>query len=298
MTTPALLLEELFRFRQASAADTAGHLKYNHDELCRIISDQIHTLLDSFEKYRHISYVVQGPRDQGVDVLLKGSNEDEPEKYIALQVKSYKEIADKDSDLAKQLKAGLYDARSVYGEALQRYYILLFGDASKHFKRITALTNEFARGEQVRVIGPRDLFTFLHLPPSTLSAIVDRQLSDDDYVRKQAYAEIFGYSEPQLYFILACLCWSFENSSLELSDAFFANDFRILHFVGTYGRKALEREISYFSDKDLVNYAEPASCQIRVENYPAIRALFFDIQVRYGEDSGSLFNHLFELLRL
>lgn len=119
--------------------------------------------------------------------------EDEPEKYFALQIKSHKEIEDRDNGLSQKLKAGLVDAQNSYLGNLERYYILLFGDAIGHGKRISAITGEFAKTKRVRVIGPRYLMAFLNMPQSTFAAVVDRHLSDEDYVRKQARNEIAGY---------------------------------------------------------------------------------------------------------
>lgn len=297
MITPASLVEEILRFRQASAADTIKLQQYSHDNICQIISDHLHTVLDAFVKYQHINYVVQGPRDNGVDVLLKESKGDEPDKYIAFQVKSYNEIADTKNDLSKQLKAGHHDARSAYGDALQRYYILLFGDSTKHFRRISAITNEFARDKDVRVIGPRDLLTFLKFSAITLSAIVDRHLSDGDVVMKKAGLEVSRHTENQLYFILACLCWAFENSKLKLPDSFFYENPRMLTFATKYGPDAIQTVLSHCEDEYFEIYAMPASRRIRLEIYPAIRALYFDLQVRYDEDPDSLFEHLFEFLK-
>lgn len=298
MTTPAIILEELLRYREATDDETAEFECFSHDEICIKIANQLGTILDSFEKYGHISYVVQGPRDQGVDILLKETKEDEPETYIALQVKSYREVADKESDLSKLLKAGLFDATSKYGFGLRRYYILLFGHSKKHFKRISAITNEFSNNKIARVITPRFLRTFINMPPSTLTAVVDRYLSDEDYVRKMACSEVAGYNEAELRLILICLSWAFNNLSDELPMNFFEEDGRITEFINIYGSDEFDKAMSRFNDRDFEVYAEPHSIRLRTEYFRAIRALYFDIQVRYDENTDELLDHLFEFLRL
>jgi hypothetical protein len=232
-----------------------------------------------------------------VDVLLKLSKEDASDQYFAMQVKTYHEVDDRNSDLSKQLKAALFDADSKYGESLRRYYILLFGHAGKHSKRIAAIANEFANHRIARVIGPRDLLTFIELPNRTVSAIVDRYVSKEDYVRTEARAEVAGCTEPELYFLLACLCWAFENSRTHLPDDYFYHDSRMINLVAQYGQDALHSAMTRFEDAALEQHAEPASSKVRVELYPALRALYFDIQVRYGKESQELFWHLFEFLR-
>lgn len=298
MTTPSVILEELLRFREATHDETAELEELNHDEICAKVSDQLGVILDSFQKYGHISYVVQGPRDQGVDILLKETKDDEPETYIALQVKSYREIADKDSDLSKQLKAGLFDAKSKYGDGLQRYYILLFGHSKIHNKRISAIANEFSNTKLARVITPRFLRTFIHMPSSTLSAVVDRYLSDEDYVRLTARSEVSGYTKVELRLILVCLSWVFENLTEVLPENFLEEDYRISELISVYGSDAFDSAINRFADTDFEMYAEPFSIRLRTENFPAIRALYFDIQVRYDEDCDELLDHLFEFLCL
>lgn len=295
--TPATLLEELLRYRQAKPASTARLVKYTHDNLCQKVEDQIELMLDSFRKYQYISHTVQGPRDQGVDVLLKGiEDEGAPENYLALQVKSHNEIADKTNDLSKQLKAGHFDATDRYGERLQRYYVLLGGDADKHSKRLNAITNEFAKTKNVRVINPRYLLTFIEMPPATIAAVVDRHLSEEDFVRKTARMEAARYSAAELHFILTCICWALENSNDQLPDDFYLTDPRMCELVDVYGADELDRCAWKFADSDLEVYAEPASTRVRLEHFPAIRALYYDLQVRYEESADDLFCHLFQFL--
>jgi hypothetical protein len=298
MIRAAEILEELLRFEAAQPNATGALKELTHDALCRQTTDQIGVLLESFGKYQNIAYDVQGPRDQGIDVLFKFSGADQPEKMFGLQIKAYKEIDDRNNDLSKQLKAGLHDARRHYDYQLERYYILLFGDANVHRKRLSAITNEFAKDDLVRIIGPRTLVTFLNLPESTIYAVADHFLSDEDYVRKLARREVLGYKASRLYFILACLCWSFENLTEQLPEGFLMDDSRMRDLVGRFGLEKFESAFSYFEDKDLEIYLESSSMKVRTENYPAVRALYFDLQVRYGESADELFSHLYEFLRI
>ena len=296
--TPAALLEELLRYHKVKSSETAGFAALSHDEICRTVLDQIDVMLGAFEKYEHISYMTQGPRDNGVDVLLKGTVEDdEPEKFFALQIKSYNELEDRDNQLARNLKAGLVDAENSYQQGLERYYILLCGDATKHAKRITGITNEFTKLKKVRVIGPRDLLAFLRMPTTTIAAVIDRHLSKDDYVRKRARANAAGYRPRQLYFILACICSALDNSSDVLPSDFFENDPRMLELEERFGDGAVEACLDRSADSDLETHAEPYSRRVRLEDFQAIRALYYDLQVRYEESNDELFDHLYEFLR-
>src|SRR6266404_856019 len=105
--TPAVILEEFLRFREAPIKDTAN-FRWSHAKLCEEFNRQLNALGDSFIKYHHINYVVQRPREEGVDILLRsslgGSSE---EARVGIQMKSYQELDTKDNDLAQRLKAGL-----------------------------------------------------------------------------------------------------------------------------------------------------------------------------------------------
>jgi hypothetical protein len=298
MLRPAEVFEELLRYREAPADDTKRLAAYNHDALCEIAKERLEAVMAAYLKYEHITYVVQGPKDHGVDVLLKETKEDEPQRYIALQVKSYAEIEDRDNDVSKQLKAGLVDARLHYDSQLKRYYVLLFGNSKKHSKRISALTNELAKAADVRVIGPRHLLTLVEMDEVTVFAIVDRLLSPDDVVRKAARAEVQGCDESELYFLLACLCWVFENSDDVLPEDFFLNNSRMHELDQQYGAETVSQARDTFRDAAFEEYVAPYSVRVRTESYSAIRALYYDLQVRYEESSDELFQHLFEFLRL
>lgn len=230
-------------------------------------------------------------------MLLKSvDQEDAPEKYVAFQVKSHKEVADTTNDLSKQLKAGYFDAKDRYESGLLRYYVLLAGDARKHAKRLTAITNEFVRTADVRVINPRYLLTFIEMPQSTIAAVVDRHLSEEDYVRKEARNEAAGYKAAELHFILACICWALEGSNAQLPEDVFLHDSRMMELAEIYGSDAMGECMSAFGDTDLEVYAQPASVRVRLEHFAAIRALYYDLQVRYEESAVDLFNHLFQFL--
>lgn len=296
--TPAALLEELLRYHTVKGTETWQLSSMSHDQICRALQDKIDQILHSFEKYRHISYMVQGPRDNGVDVLLKGSvSQDEPDKFFALQVKSHQEVEDRDNGLSQKLKAGWVDAQNSYGDNLERYYILLFGDAVRHERRILAITNEFSKTARVRVIGPRYLMAFLNMPDSTVAAVVDRHLGEEDYVRKQARSEAASYRSMHLFFILACICWALENATDFLPEDFFETDYRMQKLQERFGDDSVAACLDRASDSDLETYAEPYSRRVRLEDFSAIRALYYDLQVRYQETDEDLFNHLYEFLK-
>ncbi|WP_186114519.1 hypothetical protein [Burkholderia gladioli] len=297
MTPLKILLEETLRLRESAPEETET-FTWKHDRLCETINRKINVLGASFLKYHHINYILQGPRDQGVDILIKIRNEDLSEKYIGIQVKSYFELDDRNNDLSKNLKSSYFDAKNHYGESLEIYYILLCGDSKKHSKRISAINAEFSKIFDTRIIHPRHLHAFVTMPDATISALTDRHLSSEDYVRATALKEIQEYDKPNLMFLLACLTWAFENNNDQLPIDFFNTNHHISEIEDKYGNKILERAFGLFNDTDLETYAMEGTTRIRIENYPAIRALYFDIQVRYDETPDEMFDHLFDFLSL
>jgi hypothetical protein len=295
--TPAVLLEELLRFREVSTPATADFV-WSHEKLCEKCKQQIETLGESFLKYRHIAYVVQGPRDQGVDVVLKSSSDEGVDSFVGIQIKSYAELDDKSNDLSKNLKAGFHDTRGHYGTELDRYYIALCGDAKKHAKRISAITNEFVKEPKVRVIAPRHLHTFMNMPESTILAIVDSMLRKDDFVKAEAKREVREYSDSELFFLLTCLAQAFESGSDVLPYNFFERSFDRQDMESRFGDDSFDRALMRFHDAALESFAVEGSTRVRAEAFSAVRALYFDFEVRYGESPEERLNHMFELLRI
>ncbi|WOC28188.1 hypothetical protein LY624_20145 [Pseudoalteromonas sp. N1230-9] len=291
------LFEELLRLREADECDTENFNLYTHDQICEKIQEKTNLLGDSFIKYESISYIVQGPRDQGVDVLLKITPEDEPEKYVGIQVKSYNEINDKNNDLSKQLKAGYHDARYHYSENMERYYIILCGDSKKNSKRISAITNEFSKEKNVRVIGARYAFNFINLSPQTIAALVDTFLRKEDYVRSRAKQEVIEYKPHELYFVLCCLTQVLEKNNATL-DAYTLHDIIECKLWERFSDVDFSEILENLSEIVLERSAYSDDAKFRIEFFPALRAMYYDLKVRYKWPEDEMLEHLYEAFRL
>ena len=284
MLTPKEVVAEVIQFRRSAAIDTSKNKDYSHDVLCRILHEKLSVIGDCFGKYQNISYVVQGPRDQGVDVLLKLGSDSTPERYVGFQVKSFNEIKT-DDNLSKNLKAGLHDAKSHYGSQLVRYYILFFGDSTTSQRRIAAITNEFTRDEIVRVLDERYCRALLDLDYEIIAAVVDHFLRKDDLVLKQAKHEVVGFQPNRIRNLLKCLSLAYESGETRTS----ISDFH--HATGLTG----------FTIDSLDGFAvsvdqSSGNAIIMTAEYPAIRALYFDLQVRHDLERPELIGHLHRLL--
>jgi len=297
MTPIHILLEELLRLRKAGKSDTTNFRSLNHDEICRKVEDQINHLGDSYLKYENIAYMVQGPRDQGVDVLLKSTVNNDTEKYTGIQVKSYTEIDNKSNDLSKSLKAGYHDARNHYGERLERYYILLCGDSGKHSKRISSIINEFSKEPNVRMIEPRYSYNFITQPPQVASAVSEAFLRGEDYIRSKARKEIIEYSDAELHFILCCLCHTLSDNEKNLDDD---SIYEYLDWENPDKKSNIQPEQVWenLSGSVFEIYARNDSTRFLIELFPALRVLYYDLSLRYGWSDTEMVEHLYTSFRV
>ena len=283
LVTPDKIVAELVRLARASAGSTQGLRYLSHEDVCLAVQSQLELIGDYFLKYHQIAYKVQGPRDQGVDVLLRISSESDTEKYVAFQVKSYEELEDRNNTLSKLLKAGYHDAIQHY-TAIDRYYILLCGDPISHEKRISAITAEFVKSSGVVMVFPAFVKNFLDMEETTISSTVDHFLRSEDFVVKQARRELGEKDELILKANLACLSCAWNSADEEIDTSM---------LLSTYD--LTEEEIEALEDRILATTV-PGKLKVMPHDFPAVRALYYDMQVRYGYDPRTLVMHLTKLL--
>jgi len=66
------LIYDFVFYRRSNLADTEWFIDKKHNSFLIPEFDlKISSIVDSFEKYRHISYDTQGIRDRGIDILLR-----------------------------------------------------------------------------------------------------------------------------------------------------------------------------------------------------------------------------------
>src|ERR1043165_6559025 len=113
---------DLIQFKRASieATEKFSNLGHNAD-LCPRFQEKIETVFFAFDKYQRITYDIQGPRDKGVDIIVKQRVEDELH-FICFQIKSDNDL--KKPDYLKILKAQWFDADRAYAR-IDDYYIVL-----------------------------------------------------------------------------------------------------------------------------------------------------------------------------
>lgn len=159
--------------------------------LCPTIQAKCDDLLGTIGKYQRIAYDVQGPQDQGADIIIRQTNPDDADNFYCIQVKSNDDL--KTKDWLKTVKAAYHDTRSTY-KHLIRYWILLCVDGTKHQDAIRAVNAAMTRDSTVQVIAPEHCLGFISLAPEYINAITKRILSDEDSVLLEARGAVQGYT--------------------------------------------------------------------------------------------------------
>lgn len=170
--------------------------KHNKD-LVPAFNDTFNEVLDYFDRYRNISYDIQGVRDCGIDVLIKYEI-DSMEKLIGIQIKSYDDI--KEKGWLSKLKAQLIDVQSTYNASdLTDYYVVMCTDIKEHKDKIRNATADLMKikGFKVHVIQPENALYFLEMPSYSIGAYLKRKFSNHDYVVQKAEESLVGLSLAQ-----------------------------------------------------------------------------------------------------
>jgi hypothetical protein len=160
-------------------------LKHNDDILPKL-QTQLETALEAHKKFEPIVYYTQGPRDDGIDIVIRcrTTNErDEERELIGFQVKSFGDLSKK--DYMNLLKAQRDDSfRKVQG--LSYYFILLCTDGIKHGEKVRSINAEFRSAARTKVIEPAYSYTFLNCPKTSVEAFIKRTIQAGDIVFRRA----------------------------------------------------------------------------------------------------------------
>jgi hypothetical protein len=190
------IVYDLLQFRRSLPENTErfAELKHN-DDLCPRFREKIETIFFAFDKYQKITYDVQGPRDQGTDVVVRQRTGDE-DYFICCQIKSEDDL--KDASYLKILKAQLFDTQKAYQNILDYYIILccnlidrnavkgLLNIDKKKREKIRSIEAEFAQIRGVHIIEPEFAISFLKLSTIQIDAAIKSKLGSEDIVFREA----------------------------------------------------------------------------------------------------------------
>jgi len=156
------------------------------------LQDKLESVFGAFEKYRRIVYDIQGPRDQGSDVIFRQIIDDKT-YFICFQIKSEDDIRDK--TWLKTIKAQWVDSRNSYQNLLD-YYILLCCDSrdSVTKNKIRLLESEFSRTKPIHIIEPEYVLSFLRLSLMQTDAIIKAKLGSEDIVYRNGLSFVTDFT--------------------------------------------------------------------------------------------------------
>jgi len=198
------LLYELLKLRRALPEETQIFKDLKHDrDLCPKFQAQIENVLAAFEKYHQITYDIQGPRDQGTDILVRLPINDE-DNFICLQIKSEDDLRNR--DYLKLLKSQLFDTDPASPRILDYYIILCANTTDKSVKDKVRLTGAtFGKTPKVTVIEPEYARTFLWLKTTQIDAITRNRLGANDVVFREGFESVKSLTREEralLYYLV------------------------------------------------------------------------------------------------
>ena len=189
-------------------------LKHNAD-LVPLFNNKFNDIIGHFERYRKVSYDIQGIRDAGIDVLVKYEYENDF-RLIGIQVKSYGELNSK--DWLSKLKAQIVDVQGHYeATRLQDFYLVFCTDLSEHKDKIRNATADLAKLNNfvIHIVDPHQALYFLRISDCAVSAYIKRKLSLDDPIVIDAQESLEGLSLAQSAMIIRAVALFIEQAKVE-----------------------------------------------------------------------------------
>lgn len=155
-----------------------------------------------------LSYDIQGPRDQGSDIIVR-LGEAEESAYFCFQVKAHDELGAK--DVIKTLRHQLSQSEDAY-QPLVKYYILLFAEEGVRREVIRLIQGEFVKKIHVIVVEPSYLHTFMTLPGMKTDAYIRSVIGEEDFVYRQALQDVSDWTPSQAILAFALLVADIERA--------------------------------------------------------------------------------------
>ena len=262
----------LFQFRASEVSQTAKLKKLGHtNDLCPLVKRIIQSILDSFDKYKKVTYDIQGFGDKGTDVVLIEKAGDS-NNYICFQIKNEKDFI-RENDILKELRSQHSQSIHSYNPCIA-YYILLFADihtkrienknlknkrlnerAKKNIDAIRKIESTFTGYENLFVIEPEYLVTFINLTHFQIDAFTKSKFGDGDVVYKNAIdiTRSLTLTESSIiYFIiwkyLSNSCYRFDIEEFSESSDLNSVYEELPNFIREYYEKSEDELFEEFED--------------------------------------------------
>jgi hypothetical protein len=294
--TPVQAMVELMKGPKARPEQTVRFAKLKHDkDLCPRFRDHLDSILEVYRAYRTDVHDIQGMRDDGVDVLVRFTDDDGTEHKAALQIKSDDEFVQwekKTLDLPNKLKAQY--ATAISNVRVEDYFLVLCVDAVHHRKRIRLLCSELKNYQHLTIIEPADALGFYDMTGLDRWIRTTRLLCQRDRILMAATDELDGEFVDVAYFIVTLVCQAFE-------DELDVGQNRLVSIWHDWTEFAEDSESSGERLGDVLGSllgagilkVGGAEYVISVDRLPtAVCGLYFDQKVRSLQVDGDLRGHL------
>jgi hypothetical protein len=292
--TPGELLAYFLDLRGVVDEETEQFRRFQHnDDLCPGFYRNVDALVTAYCSYRTAVWDVQGPTDQGVDVLLCYRDAEGEARRSALQIKSFQEFASwsKRRPMTETLLAQHSRARNT--AKIDKYYIVCCTDLVLHRDRIRQISAAFMNYEDVKVIVPTKALPFFVMSEQGVSIEVTRVLCSDDPLFRSAQVELENLTDTHARMLIHLVCRALGESPVgdewELLDLF--------ESVGhSDGDRAAIEALSALERANVID-RDSETFTINVPNLPvALCALYFEQKYRSARWSRDLEHYLNELL--
>lgn len=219
------LLGQLLRGRRQRGTATFTQMRHDRD-LVPGVAARLQCLVGHTEVQKYVAADVQGPHDEGGDVVLRVTSDlSRRAEYFVFQIKAHDELGD--SSLLETLAAQYVRAQDRY-DPMIRYFILPFGlaESSRHDERgnpviarsdrrakVRAISSRFIKRTDVTVIEPPYLAAFWALNDTRFDAFVRAVLGEDDVIRKAASHELSDLTPSQVSILMEVACRAISSES-------------------------------------------------------------------------------------
>lgn len=201
-------------------------LRHN-DDLCPRLKGKLDQLLAAHDRESHVVYDIQSPRDEGVDVIVRVTDEESDRPtYLGFQVKSEDDF--RRGGVLSILKDQYFAAGSAY-RSVERYYILLAADQRKHQQVIREIAREFVKKSDVRVVEPPQVAAFLRLNAAGCTSVATQGARTGDPLVVEAQAILRPLTPTQAATLVVLVDRQLRGVSTEVKDLLAAPILRRLH---------------------------------------------------------------------
>ena len=321
------LLGKLLRGRRQRGSLAFSDLRHDRD-LVPGVTSRLQSLIDHTDVRRHVIADVQGPRDEGGDVIIRLTADDSrPAEYFVFQIKAHDELGH--SGIVDTLRTQYFRAEERY-YPMVRYIIMPFGVAesvrsdtdgspvlmaSDRRQRVREIQSAFSGRRDTIVVEPQFLAGFWALNGTRIDAFVRSVLGEDDAIWRAAASDLSGLSASQVALVLLVASENVSSDrQVTLADVLASSQYRDglgMNFAAyesgslrtAYDRAELLQDAAVddaiASDLDAISdfiASEGDFIRFRTAESPGVTALLADAVVRFSRRGTDLLDYALWML--